>query len=293
MESNFASSYLLPGVLAIIMVGMGLSLTKHDFKNILVHPKSLLLGLASQMIILPAIAFGISTISTLSNELKVGIIIISACPGGATSNLITHLLKGRVALSISLTTVNSLLTLVTVPIIVIFGLKSFMGETTALQMPVVNTILKILLITLVPTAVGIFIRAKRPGLSKSLEKPLRYIMPLMLGTVFLVAILGGRGADPQGTLNLYLRITPWVLMLNLAGMLTGFLVARIFRLGRRNEVTLSIEVGIQNSALAITIASSQMFLNNYMMAAPAVVYGLFTFFNAVIFGYLVKKMSRR
>jgi len=275
------------------MFGMGLSLTKRDFRNILKYPKALITGLTGQMIILPAFAFLIAWLSGLPPELQTGIIIIAACPGGATSNLITHLLKGRVALSISLTSINSLLVIITLPLIVNLGLTIFIGKATDLEMPVLKTIIKVFSITIIPTALGIFTRARQQKFANRLEYPLRFIMPLMLGIVFLVAILGEKSTAGQGFKEIWLEVIPWALGLNLLGMLTGYLSGKITGLGKFNQITLAVEVGIQNSALAITIASSTMFLNNYYMSVPAVVYGLFTFFNAIVFGLLVRKFAER
>ncbi len=293
MHSNFASSFLLPAVLALIMFGMGLSLTKRDFKNILKYPKALITGLTGQMIILPAFAFLIAWLSGLPPELQVGIIIIAACPGGATSNLITHLLRGRVALSISLTTINSILVIITLPLLVNLGLTIFLDKTTELEMPILKTIIKVFTITIIPTALGILTRAKQQNFAIRLEHPLRFIMPVMLGIVFLVAILGEKSSAGKGFKEIWLEVIPWAFGLNLLGMLTGFISGKITSLGKFNQITLAVEVGIQNSALAITVASSTMFLNNYYMSVPAVVYGLFTFFNAVVFGLLVRKFAKR
>lgn len=292
MEGSFTSEYLLPGTLALIMLGMGLSLTVNDFRNILHHPKGLITGLVCQIICLPLIAFGIASAFDLSNELKVGMVIIAACPGGATSNLITHLLKGRLALSISLTAFNSFITIITIPVIVNLALIYFMGTTTEMQMPVVQTIVRIFLITIVPTSLGMLIRRYRKKFAKASERPLRYIMPVLLGIVFTVAIMGQQQENSPGFTSIYLKVIPPTLLLNVIGMLFGYFSGYLIKLGKANKLTLSIEVGIQNSALAITIASSAMFLNNYSMAIPAVVYGLFTFFNAILIGYILKKASK-
>jgi len=274
------------------MLGMGLSLTIHDFKNILHHPKGLITGLVCQIIFLPLIAFGIASVFNLSNELKVGMVIIAACPGGATSNLITHLLRGRLALSISLTAFNSFITIITIPVIVNLSLIYFMGTSTELQMPVLQTVIRIFFITIVPTSLGMLIRRYRKNLAKASERPLRYVMPVLLGIVFTVAIIGQKQENPPGFTDIYLKVIPPALLLNVAGMLFGYFSGYLIKLGKANKLTLSIEVGIQNSALAITIASSAIFLHNYTMAIPAVVYGLFTFFNALLIGYILKKVSK-
>lgn len=288
----FYSAILLPAALGLLMFGMGLSLTIEDFRRVLIQPRSLFIGLFAQMILLPAIAFTIAHLANLPAELKVGFVIIAACPGGATSNLITYLLRGNVALSISLTTVNSFLTLVTTPLLIFLGLLWFMGTGETVQLPIGPTILKIFAITLLPTSLGIIARYKWTQWAIKSEKPLRFILPVLYGIIYIVAILGGKADSPDGLSGIYLKILPWAIALNLLGMTLGFGLALIARQKISNQVTLAVEVGIQNSALAITIASSSIFLDNYFMAIPAIIYGFFTFASAIIFGYLVKKYSR-
>jgi BASS family bile acid:Na+ symporter len=275
------------------MFGMGMSLTIEDFKKVLVYPKGLILGLIGQLMFLPALAFGIASLTDLPPELQVGIVIIAACPGGATSNLITYLLRGNVALSISMTTVNSIMTLVTTPLLIFFGLYLFIGEGQTVQLPIGITILKIFYITLLPTSLGIFIRYKRKDFALLMEKPLRVILPLLYGTIYMIAILGGgKSETASGLIETYVSVLPWVMGLNIIGMMLGYASSRALGLNNQTQITLSVEIGIQNSALAITIASSAMFLNSYYMAIPAIVYGFFTFASAVVFGYLVKRSHR-
>lgn len=274
------------------MFGMGLSLTIEDFKRILIYPKSLVAGLVAQMILLPLFAFLIAYFVNLPPELKVGLIIIAASPGGATSNLITYLLRGNVALSISLTTVNSFLTMVTTPLLIFVSLLLFMGDGQTVQLPIGMTILKIFLLTLLPTSLGIFIRYKKAAMAIRLENPLRIILPLLYGLIYVIAILGGKSEYESGLYELYLKIAPWAILLNLFGMVLGYSLARALRQNVSNQITLAVEVGIQNSAMAITLASSTLFLNNYIMAIPAIVYGFFTFASAIIFGYAIRKFSK-
>jgi BASS family bile acid:Na+ symporter len=290
LETDFISRFLLPTALALLMFGMGLSLSIEDFKKVFIYPKGLIAGLVSQIIILPSLAFLIADLANLPPELKVGIMIIAACPGGATSNLITYLLRGNVALSISMTTLNSFLTLVTTPLLIFFALLLFLGEGEQVQLPIIPTIFKIFYITLLPTSLGILIRYHRKGFAQRLEKPLRYILPILYGIIYLVAIFGSREEGPSGLISSYVSVAPWVIGLNLFGMSFGFFIGKVLRQSVRNQITLAIEVGIQNSALAITIASSAIFLDNFYMSIPAIVYGFFTFASAVVFGLIIKKI---
>jgi len=274
------------------MFGMGLSLSLNDFERVLIKPRGMILGLICQMILLPLLAFFIASVSGLPPELKTGIIIIAASPGGATSNLITYLLRGNVALSISMTAVNSIMTLVSVPLIIYLGLQAFMGEGEVIRLPVLNTILNVFLVTVLPTSLGVFTKYRFPIVARKLEKPGRYILPSIYAVIFLIAMLGTRRGDPMMVSALYMKTAPYAFILNILGMLAGYGAAKWLRYGRKTQITLSVEVGIQNSALAITIASSALFLNEPMMAIPAVIYGFFTFFSAIAFGLIINRSSR-
>lgn len=272
------------------MFGIGLSLTIKDFYQILHRPRALIIGLAGQMLILPLIAFALASLMNLPAEIKVGFVIIAACPGGATSNLITYLLRGNVALSISLTSINSFITLITVPLIIYFGLYLFMGEGETLRLPIGKTIINIFIITIIPVSAGILLKYFRPLLARKIEKPGRFVLPILFFIIYLTAIFLGSGKGGENEISsIYFKVIPWALALNLIGMSTGFFSAKWFGYGKENQITLSVEIGIQNSALAITIASSALFLGNPVMAIPAIVYGLFTFITAVVFGFLIKR----
>lgn len=286
------STYILPSVLALIMLGMGLSLTSQDFKNILLHPRQVFVGLICQMLLLPMIAIGIAYASGwagLPPELQVGIVLIAACPGGAVSNLITYLLNGNVALSVSLTTLNSFLVIFSIPIIIRLALLLFMGsDSKEIVLPFWDTVLQILLMTVIPCIIGIYIRSKSTRMAVALEQPLKYAMPILLALAMLGAIFLENGDAQTVSLLDYAGVSLFVLALNVAGMLLGYYVAYWQKLGKDNQITIAIEVGLQNTGLAITVATSSMFLGSQVMAIPASIYALFTFFSAVIFGLLVK-----
>jgi BASS family bile acid:Na+ symporter len=286
MQSLF-SDYFLPVTLAIITLGMGLSLTEKDFRNIFLQPKAVIIGLCCQMILLPVIAWLIVRSVNIEPIFKVGLMIIAACPGGATSNLITYLLRGNVALSISMTALNSMLTLITIPLVVHFSLEAFMQDDT-FQLEVGKTILKVFLITIVPAFAGTRIRKNFPDFSIKLERPLRVVLPLLLMLVYAGVIFIDQGTG-EGTRSDFARIFPYTLLLNILAMVSGFLVARVLRLRVINQFTISIEVGLQNSALAIYVAASLLESND--MALVPVVYGSFSFFSTLLFGWSVKKLG--
>ena len=287
MQALF-SEYFLPFTLAIITLGMGLSLTDRDFKNIFVQPKAVIIGLCCQMVLLPLIAWLIARSIDIDPLFKVGLMIIAACPGGATSNLVTYLLRGNVALSISMTAINSLITLITIPLVVTLSLNAFLHADDAITMPVGMTILRVFLITILPAFAGTRLRKHFPEFAVGLEKPLRIILPLLLLLVYVGVIFIDQGTE-KATRTDFIRIFPYALMLNFLAMGSGLLIARLLRLRVINQFTISIEVGLQNSALAIFVAVALLESNE--MALVPVVYGSFTFFSTLLFGWFVKTVK--
>jgi BASS family bile acid:Na+ symporter len=287
MQSLF-SEYFLPITLAIITLGMGLSLTDRDFSNIFIQPKAVIIGLCCQMVLLPVIAWLIARSIHIDPLFKVGLMIIAACPGGATSNLITYLLRGNVALSISMTAINSMITLLTIPLVVSLSLDAFLHEDAAIEMNVSETILKVFLITLLPAFAGTRLRKHFPEFSVGLEKPLRIVLPLLLLLVYGGVIFIDQGTG-EATRTDFIRIFPYALLLNFLAMGFGLLIARLMQLRVINQFTISIEVGLQNSALAIFVAATLLKSNE--MALVPVVYGSFTFFSTLLFGWFVKRVK--
>jgi BASS family bile acid:Na+ symporter len=287
LQALFANIFL-PVTLAIITLGMGLSLTDRDFRNIFVQPKAVLIGLCCQMVLLPVIAWLIVRSSNIHDIYKVGLMIIAACPGGATSNLITYLLRGNVALSISMTAINSLITLITIPLVVTLSLDAFLRENHTITMEVGKTIRNVFLITVLPAFTGTRLRKHFPDFATGLEKPLRIILPLLLMLVYAGVIFTSENAGGN-TGEEFIRIFPYALLLNVLAMGSGLLIARLMRLRVINQFTISIEVGLQNSALAIYVASALLMSNE--MALVPLVYGSFTFFSTLLFGWFIKKLN--
>lgn len=288
MESFF-STFFLPFTLVVIMFGVGMSLTLNSFRSIFLYPKAITIGLVAQMILLPLLAFWIADASSLSPEFKVGLIILAACPGGASAGLLNHLLRGNVALSISLTSVNSLITLVTIPLITNLALYRYMGETVAIELPILKTVKEVALMTLVPALIGVAVRRYRKNWALAAEKPLRYIMPSLLAIAFLGIIFFEQKGQNDIASEFISLILP-NLWLNLGSMLGGYLLGLLFSLGPTSRMTISIEVGLQNSSLAIYVSS--VLLGSAHMALVPVVYGSFTFVTAVLFGLGIYRLNR-
>jgi BASS family bile acid:Na+ symporter len=279
---------MLPGALAFIMAGMGMSLEFRDFVNILRYPRSVFIGILCQLLVLPALTILLFSFVPLDPSIKVGFVIITACAGGAATNLITHLLKGNVALSISLTAVNSLLVLISLPFVVNLGLYVFMGEAREIHLPVWSTVSNILFTVIIPTLLGLTFRYFYPRVSMKIEGVLKYFMIALLFIVFVVLIFFDKQPG-DAHFQEYIYLIPWALLLNFLSMFVVYLTAYYSRLGGKNTFTLSIEVGLKNSIIGVFVARS--LLQNYDMTMVSVVYGSFTFFSTTLFGYLLKRFE--
>lgn len=291
MTGVIISTYILPGILALIMLNLGLSLTFKSFQNVIDNPKALFVGLFCQMILLPLVAFTIAYFSNLPVEFKVGIILIAICPGGATSNLITYILRGHVALSISLTSVNSFLILITIPAFLYLGISLFANEGELLTLPFLKTVNNVFFMIILPVLIGLTFRKYQRKVAMKIEKVLKYVSIVLLAAVYALAILLNKNGD-RPLIDYYSEVLPYAILLNVVGMIIGLTIGLWFRFRKKILITLPIEVGIQNSTLAITLAIGASFLNNPLISVPATVYGMFTFFSSFLFGYLVKRFVK-
>lgn len=291
LAGQIISTYLLPLVISLIMFNLGLSLNFKNFKHTFRRPKALFVGLFCQTFLLPLIAFLIAWFSNLSPEFKIGIFLIAICPSGATSNLITYLLKGNVALSIALTSINSLLILLTIPFAIYVGVNYFAAQSALITLPFLDTVINVFFMIILPVIAGMLFKHWNESKAIKTERVLKYVSIILLIFVFGFAILLNKNGD-KSLLDYYWEVTPFVLVLNILGMLVGFGAGKLFKFSKATLITLPVEVGIQNSTLAITLAISASFLNSPLMSVPATVYGMFTFFTALIFGYLVKRFVK-
>jgi BASS family bile acid:Na+ symporter len=282
MQSSAITTTFLPIALGIIMLGLGLSLTLGDFRRVIVFPRAVIVGLVCQMLLLPGVCFLIARGFGLPPELAVGLMLLSASPGGATANLFSHLAKGDVALNITLTAVNSVLSLFTMPLIVGFALSSFMGDGRSIPMPFVK-IVEVFAIVLVPVAIGMAIRAKNLGFAQRLERPIRITSALVL----VVVILGALMKEKAHLADHFRQVGVAALVFNLASMAVGYFVPLAAKLPKRQAVAIGMEIGIHNGTLAIAIATTVLGVST--MAIPAAIYSLIMFFTAAAFGFLVSR----
>ena len=287
MSQSVLTAVLLPVALGIIMLGLGLSLSLADFKRVLVYPRAVLVGLFCQMALLPLACFGIAVAFELPGPLAVGLMLLAASPGGTTANLYSHLYKGDVALNVTLTAVNSLLSLFALPFIVNFALSHFMGTSTTLPLQF-DKVAQVFAIVLGPVSIGMVIRARWPSVALRLDKPVR-----IASAVFLVLIIAATLIkEREHVLGYFQQVGLPALVFNLASMGVGYVIPRLLRVNARQSIAIGMEVGIHNGTLAMAIALSPTLLNNDAMAIPAAVYSLIMFFTAAGFGWLVSRRVR-
>jgi BASS family bile acid:Na+ symporter len=254
---------------------MGLSLTIKDFTRIGKNPRAAFTGLFCQIIFLPLIGFAIAKVFSLSPEIAVGIMILAAAPGGPTSNLITHLAKGDTALSVSLTALSSFITIFTIPVIINFSLVHFMDQDKVIQLGVLETIIQILIITIIPVSIGMLINYKAADFAKRMDKVVRIASAVVLGIV----IAGIAVKEKNNIIPYFQQAGIATLSLNVISMIAGYYAGKIMKLSNAQCTTISIEAGIQNGTLAITIAAT--LLNNTQMAIAPAVYSLIMFMTGI------------
>jgi BASS family bile acid:Na+ symporter len=281
------SAIVLGASLIIIMFGMGLSLTIDDFKRVVRYPKAMFIGLVNQLILLPAIGFALIFLFPVEPDIAIGLILLAACPGGPTSNLITHLAKGDTALSVSLTAVSSVITVFTIPLVVNLGLLAVLGQGSPFQLEVLQTIGQVFVIVIIPVSLGMLIKAKKSAFADRMDRPVR----LASGVVFVLVILGILLKEKANIIPYFEQAGLLALSLNVATMALGFLMAALFGLSREQEVSISIESGIQNGTLAISIAT--VLLENSAFAIAPAIYGLIMFFTGGAMIYWANRRSAR
>lgn len=281
------SAIILAASLVIIMLGMGLSLVLDDFKRILVQPKAILVGLVNQLIILPLVGFSIAILFPLKPEIAIGIMILAACPGGPTSNLISYLAKGDIALSVSLTALSSFITILTIPFIINFSLIHFLDQSQIVKLNILETIIQIFIIIVIPVTIGMLIRKYKEGFAIKMAKPVR----IASGFVLAIIIFGIIIKEKENVIPYFEQAGIVALLLNVITMFIGYLSARLFKVTSKRALSISIESGIQNGTLAITIAV--VLLGNSEYAITPAIYSLIMFFTGGIAIYYGARLSKK
>ena len=282
MQASLLTNLLLPLALGVIMLGLGMGLTLDDFRRVARYPKAVLVGLALQTLLLPWVAFGLALGFGLRPELAVGLMLLAASPGGATANIYSHLARGDVALNISLTAINSLLCLLTLPVILILSLEYFMGAGQYVPPPVAKVV-EVAAIILLPVAAGMAVRHFAPAFVAASAKPLRLLSVLVLALLVAVAV----AQSWQVLLSSIAVVGLACLLVNLASLGAGYAAPLGLKLPRPQAIAISMEIGIHNGTLAIFIALNV--LGNAAMAIPAAVYSLMMFFTAAAFAWWLNR----
>lgn len=287
MDSALTAVFL-PAALGIVMLGLGLGLTTADFSRVVAYPGAVLAALACQVVVLPIVCFGLVLAFDLPPLLAVGMMLLAASPGGTTANLYSHLFGGDVALNVTLTAINSVLAVFTLPIIVNVSLAYFVGgaDTLGLQ---VSKVAQVFAIVLVPVALGMLTRRRWPRFAERMHVPVK-----IMSVLVLVGVIVGAVMKERETLTTYVGdIGLIAIVFSLISLVTGYLVPRAFRIGRRQAIASSMEIGIHNSTLAITIALSPALLDSTEMAVPAAIYGIVMFFTAAAVGTMIGQRVER
>ncbi len=272
----------LPVALGIIMLGLGLSLTIADFTRVLKQPKAVLVALVCQLLILPVICFGLVLLFQLPPVLAVGMMMLAASPGGTTANLYSHLFRGDIALNISLTAVNSVIAVITLPLITNFAIMYFQPFDDQLGLQWAKA-LEVFAIVLLPVALGMLIRRFWPKFADGMDRPVR-----IASVVILVVVIAGAVASNWELLAAnFAGLALITILFCLISLAIGFWVPRMLKIGKRESIATSFEIGIHNATLAIVIAQSV--LGSTELSLPAAVYGVLMFFVAFAFGFLIRE----
>ena len=273
---------ILPLALAFIMFSLGLGLTLDDFARVARRPRDFIVGAISQVILLPVVAFVLVSVWSLPPELAIGVMLIAAAPGGVTSNILTAFARGDVALSISLTAVISLLSVVTIPIVVVFAHAQLVGGEVG-DVSVTQMAISIFVIVTAPVVLGLAARRLCEGFAIRLEPVTRQVSALLFALVLVGAIFQERA----NIVEYFAQAGLIALVLNLTMMLLAYLIARMFASGTKQRIAISIECGLQNGALAIAVA--MLLFGKGLTVVPAATYSLVMFATALIYIVILRR----
>ena len=283
MDASFFNTTLIPAGLILIMFSLGLSLTLPDFTKVFAYPKPLSIGLFGQLLLLPCLAFFLAFAFRLPADIATGLVILAACPGGITSNAIVFAAKADVALSVSLTTITSFVTVISTPLLISLALLAFYDKGNAPDINVITVIKTLVMLTIVPVTVGMITRRIIPTLSKRLVVWLRPTSMVILVSVIVVNVIN----DYDRILDSAMIVGPAVLLLNVMALMAGTFLALFGRLHTEQTITIGLEVGIQNASMATFLVL--IVLDDFMLSLVPSVYGVLMLITAPIY---VKYMRR-
>ena len=280
---NIVTDVILPLALAFIMFALGLGLTGADFLRVIKQPRDFFVGTFSQIILLPIIAFILVKLWPISPELAIGVMIIAAAPGGVTSNILTSFAKGDVALSISLTAIISLLSVITVPFIILTSLTLIENSGLDLNISLTNMAISMFLIVTVPVIIGMIFRKFSSNVAIKFEPIAKKISTVL----FVIVLFGAILAEKDNVVSYFAQAGLITLVLNVVMMIVAYYIAQLLASGTQQKKCITIECGLQNGTLAIFVATS--IFGGGMYVIPAATYSLIMFATSLIFVYLVRK----
>lgn len=273
---------LLPLSLTLIMGSLGMTLTPADFKRVVTAPRGVGIGLVNLLLVSPLLAFAIGEVYGLAAVLAVGVVLLGASPGGTTANMLTHLARGDVALSVSMTAVSSVASVITVPLFLSLGADWFDAQDVSDEISMPGIAARVFLITIIPLAIGMFVRARRTGWTLRNMHRARTIALV----AFVLVVAGAIITEIEPITDAFGEIAAAVITLNVLAMTISYFVSRAARLGNRQATAIAMELGVHNTTVALAVATSV----DDELAGPAAVYGLFMFVTAGLFARL---MARR
>ncbi|MGW1202617.1 bile acid:sodium symporter family protein [Streptomyces cyaneofuscatus] len=286
MDTPLATVFL-PLALAVIMFGLGLSLTIDDFRRVRRHPRAVVVAMFCQLLLLPLLCWALVIAFSLSPVLAVGMMLLAASPGGTTANLFSHLFGGDVALNVTLTAVNAVLAIATLPVITNLALWYFEPDIGSDSMGLqFGKVLQVFALVLVPVVLGLAVRRRSEGFAQRMDRPVRQLSVIVLVAV----IIGALVAERNNIVDYLLDVGPAALVFCMASLTIGYVAPRLFRLDKRQSIACSMEIGVHNSAVAMTLAISV--LGSVSLAVPAAVYGVLMYPVAALAGVLMTRGSR-
>lgn len=285
MQGDVISSVMLPLILAFIMFSLGLGLTPADFRRILAQPRALLVGVLCHFVLLPLVCYLMLTTLGITGVFAVGFMILAACPTGSTSNLLTYLARGDVALALSFTAVASVMTIFTLPFVVTWALNHFLGAARAVNVPVGLMMGQVALVLGVPVSLGMWARHRWPARAQRFEPTATRVATVLFVLIVVLAVVKNWALLRDN----FASLAPFALALNISMLCLGLGVARAVRLSRSQSVTLGIETAVQNAALALVIASSV--LKDDAMAVPGALYGVLMYAGGLVFALTLRRFA--
>lgn len=283
MQSTHVTGLALVLSLAFIMFSLGLGLTGADFKRIVAQPKALLVGVVCHFVVLPLVCFGLLHLTGMTGVFAVGFMLVAACPTGSTSNLLTYIARGDVALAVSFTAVASLLTVLTLPVVMTWSIQYFLGAERSLNVPVQTIAGQLLALLALPVGSGMLVARLKPDFAKRFEPKAARISTILFVVIVIMAAVKSWDIIRDN----FATLAPFALTLNVTMLLIGFVAAWAVRLSRQQSVTLGIESAMQNAALAMVVASTV--LKDETMVIPGAIYGLMMYVGGLAFSLVMRR----